>query len=63
MKVSEPEERPERVGWLEYHGVESQNSNSENVQDKSWSLIQDFSLAVGVRRVGQRRYISNKMAT
>lgn len=32
MKVSEPEERPEKVKPQEYHDAVNQNSNDENVQ-------------------------------
>lgn len=35
MKVSEPEERPEKVKPQEYHDAVNQNSNDENVQEKS----------------------------
>lgn len=31
MKVSEPEERPEKVKPQEYHDAVNQNSNDENV--------------------------------
>ncbi|PPX35644.1 hypothetical protein C5P20_05125 [Escherichia coli] len=63
MKVSEPEERPEKVKPQEYHDAVNQNSNDENVQEKSWSQIQGYSLMAGLRSVGHRRYISSKMAT
>ncbi|EDS92193.1 hypothetical protein ESCAB7627_0197 [Escherichia albertii TW07627] len=53
MKVSKPEGRPEIVKPIEYHDGENQNSNGENVQEKSWSQIQDFTLATGARSVGQ----------
>lgn len=33
MKVSEPEERPEKVKPQEYHDAVNQNSNDENVQE------------------------------
>lgn len=32
MKVSEPEERPEKVKPQEYHDAVNHNSNDENVQ-------------------------------
>ncbi|EHR8836858.1 hypothetical protein ABJ851_002061 [Shigella flexneri] len=47
MKVSEPEERLEKVKPQEYHDAMNQNSNGENVQEKSWGLIQDYSLVAG----------------
>lgn len=53
MKVSEPEERPEKVKPQEYHDAVNQNSNDENVQEKSWSQIQGYSLVAGLRSVGQ----------
>lgn len=34
MKVSEPEERPEKVKPQEYHDAVNQNSNDENVGGK-----------------------------
>ncbi|EGE0655267.1 hypothetical protein DM408_04940 [Escherichia coli] len=52
MKVSEPEERPEKVKPQEYHDAVNQNSNDENVQEKSWSQIQGYSLVAGLRSVG-----------
>ncbi|ENB15895.1 hypothetical protein EC2875150_0482 [Escherichia coli 2875150] len=55
MKVSEPEERPEKVKPQEYHDAVNQNSNDENVQEKSWSQIQGYSLVAGLRSGGHRR--------
>lgn len=37
MKVSEPEERPEKVKPQEYHDAVNQNSNDENVRENSES--------------------------
>ena len=63
MKVSEPEERPEKVKPQEYHDAVNQNSNDENVQENPGVRVQGYSLVAGLRSVGHRRYISSKMAT
>ncbi|XNM46329.1 hypothetical protein ACLK15_02650 [Escherichia coli] len=44
MKVSQPEELPEKVKPQEYHDAVNQKTNDDNVQEKSWSQIQGYSL-------------------